>query len=147
VSVYHAIVSRRLRESYRRVGVGDYAAVLSICVPDVHVRIPGDGPLSGTFESVEEYERWFERVFTLAASLEFEIVELMVKGPPWNTRIAVEWIDTVTARDGATYVNEGAHFIHMRWGRLTSVHYRWNTELVTASLEHAAAEGIAVADA
>jgi ketosteroid isomerase-like protein len=145
--MYHAIVGRRLREAYRRVGTGDYAAVLSICVPDVHVRIPGEGPLSGTFESVEEYERWFRRVFTLAASLHFEIVELLVKGPPWNTRIAVEWIDTVTARDGATYVNEGAQFIHMRWGRLTSLHYRWNTELVTRSIEHAAAEGIAVADA
>ena len=145
--MYHAIVRRRLREAYRRVGAGDYGAVLSICVPDVQVRIPGEGPLSGRFQSVDEYERWFERVFTLAASLHFEIVELMVKGPPWSTRIAVEWVDTVTARDGATYVNEGAQFIHMRWGRLTSLHYRWNTELVTAALDHAAADGIAVVDA
>jgi ketosteroid isomerase-like protein len=145
--VYHAIVGRRLREAYRRVGAGDYDAVISICTPDVHVRVPGDGPLSGTFESVEEYERWFERVFRLAERLDFEIVELLVKGPPWNTRIGVEWIDTVTARDGATYVNEGAHFIHMRWGRITALDYRWNTELVTASLAHAAAEGNAVIDA
>jgi len=142
--VYHAIVRRRLRNVYRRVGAGDYGAVLAGCVPDVHVRVPGEGPLSGTFESVEEYERWFQRVFTLAASLHFEIVELLVKGPPWNTRIAVEWIDTVTAHDGATYVNEGAQFIHMRWGRLTSLDYRWNTELVTRALEHAAGAGIEV---
>jgi ketosteroid isomerase-like protein len=145
--VYHATVKRRLREAYRRVGAGDYAAVVSICAPDVHVRVPGEGPLSGTFESVDEYERWFEGVFTLAASLHFEIVELMVKGPPWNTRIAVEWIDTVTTHDGATFVNEGAQFIHMRWGRLTSLDYRWDTALVTAALDHATAEGIAVADA
>src|SRR5204863_9905274 len=125
----------------------DYRAVLAICVPDVRVRVPGDGPLAGTFHSVGEYEAWFRRVFALAERLDFEIVELLVKGPPQNTRIAVEWIDTVTARDGAVYVNEGAQFIRMRWGRLTSLDYRWNTELVTAALEHAAAEGIAVTDA
>ena len=40
----------------------------------------------------------------------------------------------------------GRRFIHMRSGRLPSLHHRWNTELVTRSIEHAA-EGIAVADA
>jgi hypothetical protein len=32
----------------------------------------------------------------------------------------------------------------MRWGRLTSLDYRWNTELVTRALEHAAGAGIEV---
>ena len=41
--MYHAIVRRRLRQAYRRVGAGDYDAVLSICVPGVHVRVPGEG--------------------------------------------------------------------------------------------------------
>jgi hypothetical protein len=41
-------------------------------------------------------------------------------------------------------VNEGAQFIHMRWGRLTALDYRWDTELVARALEHAAGAGIEV---
>jgi hypothetical protein len=36
---------------------------------------------------------------------------------------------------------------HMRWGGITALDYLWHTELVTASLEHAAADGNAVVDA
>ena len=61
---------------------------------------------------------------------------------PWNTTVAVAWTDTVTAPDGREFRNDGMHLATMRWGRLTSIRYYWDTELVAAACAHVAALGV-----
>jgi hypothetical protein len=59
----------------------------------------------------------------------FEVREVLVKGWPWYTVAAVEWrADVMPA--GPCYVNEGVHVVHLRWGRVVSVHAYENSQAV-----------------
>jgi squalene cyclase len=66
---------------------------------------------------------------------------------PWNTTVAVEWVDRATPADGSDYVNEGVHIIKMKWGKVVYLHAYLDTQLTQALCERLAAKGIEEAHA
>ena len=143
--MYRWLVRRLVTSLYRAVSVGDYEAVLRRCAPDVLQDALGCSALGGGRSSVGGYRAWFERVGRLFGSLDLEIHTVVVSGMPWSTTVAVAWTDNVTALDGRRFRIEGMHLARMRWGRLLSIRYYWDTERVAAACAHTAALGIAEA--
>lgn len=100
----------------------------------------------GIFESLghsrDAMERWFERLFRLFPEIEFEIKRVVAKGWPWDTLVAVEWTDSGKAADGRPYVNAGAHWIRLRWGKAVDIHAYLDTEVLADACRRMAAAGI-----
>jgi len=145
--MYHTIVRRIACASFESLSKGDYEALLSQCSSNVEHRFAGNHALGGTRHSVQAMRRWFQRLFVLFPGLNFEIKEILVRGWPWNTRVAVEWIDRATTSDGVPYINEGVHLLHIRWGRLTKLHAYLDTQKVEEVCKRLAQQGIAEASA
>ena len=140
--MYHALVRRTVRGVFDRLSAGDYPAVLRGVATDVHHVFGGDHPLGGERHSKQAMERWFERLYRLFPSLTFEVKEVVAKGWPWNTVVAVEWLARVTQRDGEPYVNEAAHFLRIRWGRVVYVHAYEDSQKVADACRRMADKGI-----
>jgi ketosteroid isomerase-like protein len=109
---------------------------------DVHHVFPGDNALGGERHSRAAFALWLQRLYRLIPEIEFEVHEVAVRGWPWDTAVAIEWTDRGVAADGTAYVNEGAHWIRLRWGKAVEVHAYLDTEKVTRLLEGMAAAGI-----
>jgi ketosteroid isomerase-like protein len=140
--MYRLIVARRVRGVFEAIGRQDGEAALKDASDDVHHIFPGDNAIGGERHSKAAMLRWFERVFRLIPELSFEIKKIAVRGWPWDTVVLVEWGDAGRAQDGVPYENEGAHAIHLRWGKADYIHAYLDTEKVTAICERLARAGV-----
>ena len=59
---------------------------------------------------------------------QFHIDEVAVSGPPWNMTVAVRFHDSI----GNDYKNEGAEWLRIRRGRVSSIQVFLDTERITA---------------
>lgn len=91
---------------------GDCELVLKLMADDVRFIFPGTSAFAADIRGKDEVRRWLERF--VAMRPEYEILDVMVSGPLWNTRVGVRMRDRI----GDDYSNEGMHHIVMRWGRL-----------------------------
>jgi ketosteroid isomerase-like protein len=143
--MYRAIVARRVRAVFESLNRHDWRGPLADVSDDVHHTFPGDHPLGGERHSRDALARWFERLFRLFPEPGFEVRRVAVRGWPWRTWVAVEWVDRLRPALGESYVNEGAHWIEIRWGRVTEIHAYLDTQKVAAACREMAAGGIAEA--
>jgi hypothetical protein len=80
--------------------------------------------------------------------IQFQIEDILVNGPPWNTRIALRVHDFVPGGDGEAdeYNNRAVLFLELRWERLVRWEDYEDTERAAAwdhkraPTAHAAAE-------
>ncbi len=140
--IYRAIVKSKARGIFTALSAGEWQKTTADLAADVHHTFPGDNALGGERHSRAAMERWFERLYRLIPELSFEVHEVAVRGWPWDTAVSIQWSDRGVGADGTPYVNEGAHWIHLRWGKATSVHAYLDTEGVTRLLQTMAAAGI-----
>lgn len=145
--MYHAIVRRRARRTFARLSVGDWQSVVDDAADDVHHVFPGEHALGGERHSREALARWLQRTYRLLPALTFDIHRVASRGWPWSTWVAIEWADHGTAADGEAYANEGAHWIHLRWGKATYVHAYLDSQRVADACGRMAAHGIEEASA
>lgn len=145
--MYHYIVKKIASASFEALNKGDYEKVLKGISPDITHTFSGNHPLGGTRHSVEAMRKWFKRLFVISPELHFTIKNIAVSGMPWNTVIAVEWIDRAKPADGSDYVNEGVHIIKMKWGKVFYLHAYLDTQLAAALCERLAKQGLAEASA
>jgi ketosteroid isomerase-like protein len=145
--IYRAIVKRRARDVFAALEEGDWRRTTADLAPDVHHTFPGDNALGGERHSRAAMEAWFERLYRLIPELSFEVHEVAVRGWPWDTAVSIQWTDRGVGADGTAYLNEGSHWIHLRWGKGVAVHAYLDTEKVTRLLDGMAAGGIAEAAA
>ena len=140
--LYRAIVKRKARGIFAALSRGDVEAVAADLADDVHHVFAGDNALGGERQYKAAFEEWLRRLYRLIPEIEFEVRNVAVRGWPWNTSVAIEWTDHGRAADGTPYVNEGAHWIRLRWGKATEIHGYLDTEKVTNLLEELAAAGV-----
>lgn len=140
--MYHAIVKRIARRNFERVGEKDYAAILKGCAPNIHHRFGGDHALGGERHDRAALGRWFERLGRLSPTLRLTILDIWVKGGPWNTVVIIRWSAVQDLPDGSPYDNHGIHIIRMRWGKVVDIDANEDSQLVAAGLKIWAAHGV-----
>ena len=78
-------------------------------------RYEGDHELAADLRSAEEVRAWLRDLFQRFPRLRFEVEEMVIAGPPWAVRAATRYR---AVQDGELLYT-GAHFVLMRWGRVT----------------------------
>jgi hypothetical protein len=127
--VYKAIVRARVRRGIQQLNEGNAEFVLGLAVPDFELAFPGDNSWAAMYRPVKKSrERHVThrgvaevRVFAqrfIAAGIQYQIDEILVNGPPWNTRVAMRAVDWVVGPDGAdSYNNRMVSFLELRGAR------------------------------
>jgi ketosteroid isomerase-like protein len=145
--MYHTLIKRIARNAFQDLSDRDVEPLLDRCAPEMTHTFAGEHALGGTRQSRQAFRSWLDRLFRLFPELEFQIDDILVGGPPWNTRLAISWQDRGVAADGVDYENEGIHRLRLEWGRLVELHAKLDTQHLERTLDRMAAAGIEEADA
>jgi ketosteroid isomerase-like protein len=104
----------------------------------------GDTPLGAKLTGLSDIRRWFERFRRLVPKPRFEIQRLVVSGPPWNQRLASHVLIHSTV-NGEPYRNQFAHFLTIRWGKVSDDLILEDTQMWARACQRLAAAGVAEA--
>lgn len=128
--MYKTAVKALVRLSIRKLNAGDPTVLLKMAAPDVELAFPGENSWANHFRPVEKSRqrhvthrgidecRHFADRF-VEHRIQFAIEDIMVAGPPWNTRIALRVHDFVDGGSGSdTYNNRSVAILELRWGKL-----------------------------
>lgn len=143
--MYKSSIRAMMRYSIKKLNKGDYSLMLRLAHPDFELSFPGQNSWAtmfrpqipgrhrhATHRGIGEATAFAERF--VAERIQFEIEDILVNGPPWNTRIALRVHDFVAEPegDGDIYNNRATLFLEVRWGRLVRWEDYEDTELVAA---------------
>jgi ketosteroid isomerase-like protein len=142
--MYKASIRALLRHSINKLNNGDYSLMLKLASPDFELAFPGENSWSTMFRpqqrgrsrhvthrGVDEAVAFADRF--VDEGIQFEIEDILVNGPPWNTRIALRVRDFVPGNNGDdVYNNRAVLFLEARWGRLLRWEDYEDTERVAA---------------
>jgi len=145
--MYLFFVRRKLREIFRRLNAGDFAFVRRQFHTRAEHWFAGDHALSGRRTSPEGITAWYARLADVFPGLRFDVKQLIVSGPPWNTLAAVEWTDEVPDKHGQPLPNQGVFVLRLRWGRAVELHVHCDTARIEKNLAILASQGVAQATA
>jgi ketosteroid isomerase-like protein len=143
--VYKASIRALLRYSINKLNRGDYALMLKMASPHIELAFPGENSWATMFRpqqlgrerhvthrGIDEATGFADRF--VHEGIQFRIEDILVNGPPWNTRIALRVHDFVPGGDGEAdvYNNRAVLFLELRWGRLVRWEDYEDTERVAA---------------
>jgi ketosteroid isomerase-like protein len=128
--VYKAAVRTLIRRNISRLNDGDYASTLVMFRPDATLTFPGDNSwsrqyrdpqlgmtASPTHRGRDEIEGFLRRY--VGHGVQMHVEEILVNGPPWNTRAAARVHHRIVDESGAEiYSNRAVLFVHTRWGKI-----------------------------
>ncbi len=143
--MYHQIVRNQVITGFNYVSNGDFDALLSQCAPNVVHNFAGDHALGGERHDVEALRRWFQRIERLLPGFKLEITRIVVQGMPRNTLAIVQWTGRAHLINGCDYVQNGVHFLVIRWGRVHSFRIYVDTQELAHTLQELGRYGVAEA--
>ena len=127
--LYRATVRFLFRRNMRRLNEGDIGPLTSTYADDVRFVFPGQSSWAGDYRGREAVTAFVDRF--VETGLKIEPDEILVNGPPWDTRFALRYHDSYTAPDGeVVYENVGQFFGRISWGRLKYYELHEDTEKV-----------------
>ncbi len=142
--MYKSAIRALLRRQIDQLNNGDYEPLRKMAAPDAELTFPGDNSWSRQFRTpqatraphsthrgVAELEAFAQRF--VDSRLRIDVEDILVNGPPWNTRICVRATDGATDETGAeVYNNRLVLFIEVRWGKIRRWEDYLDTERVSA---------------
>jgi ketosteroid isomerase-like protein len=142
--MYKATVRWMIRRSIRALNAGDYGPTLAVFADDANLTFPGDNTWSRQFRVPEpgraaypthrgrsEIEAFLRRY--VDHGIQMEVDDILVNGPPWNTRVAVrvrDWIPTEGGDDA--YANRAVLMARLSWGKIRDQEDYEDSERVSA---------------
>lgn len=142
--MYKATVRALMRHSVTKLNAGDPELFLKLARPDAYIAFPGDNSWANMFrptqtgrevhrthDGIDECRAFAERF--VDEGVQFEIEDILVNGPPWNTRVALR-VRSYKPGPGEVdvYNNRAVAFLEIRWGRLAAWEDYEDTERVAA---------------
>lgn len=130
--MYKATVRALMRHSVKKLNGGDATMFLKLAAQDATIAFPGENSWSTMFRPVvkgrkkhvthigiEECTAFANRF--VDQGVQFKIEDILVNGPPWNTRVALRVISYVDGPNGVDeYNNRAVALLETRWGKLIS---------------------------
>src|SRR4051794_30747941 len=144
--MYHRFVRRKVEALFAAVSRGDAGPVIDGFAPRFEHLFLGEHALGGVRRSREATRAWYDRLFRLLPDIAFELKAIRIAGPPWNTLIAVNWVETNSA-GGLRTRTPGVHVARIAWGRMTFLGIYPDTTGLLATLDRLAAAGVTEARA
>lgn len=119
--VYASIVRRRVRKTFDQINAGNYLAMVDGLDSPFEYVFHGNHALGGRRVTKDAMARWWERTLSLLPGAKFDVLDVIVNGPPWKTRIAVRNRVSGPLPNGERYENTVFQFMTLRWGKVSSV--------------------------
>jgi ketosteroid isomerase-like protein len=135
--MYTWMVGRIVRRTFARMSAGDYRAAADMFTASGTFRFPGSHELAGDYRGKAAVEGWFSRAWSMF-DFDFQIQDVVVSGPPWNTRVGTRFTVVVTAADGTRFPNRGMQYVRLAWGKVVEDEIYEDTETVAREVAHAA---------
>lgn len=145
--MYHAIVRKRVEDLFSAVSKGDAAPVLEGLAPRFEHIFLGDHALGGTRTTIEKTKLWYERLYRLLPDISFEVRSIRIAGPPWNTLVAADWLESNSGTDGVRTSTPGVHVVRIVWGKMPSIGIYPDTVGLVSTLARLSRAGVAEATA
>jgi ketosteroid isomerase-like protein len=150
-SMYKVAVRALIRRNIRALNEGNYGPTLAMFDQDAELTFPGDNswarqvrvPQPGrepfaTHRGRAEIET-FLRTY-VDNRIQMEVEDILVNGPPWNTRVAVRVHDWIRGADGNdVYANRAVLMVRTTWGKIRSQEDYEDSERAAALDRHLAA--------
>jgi len=134
-AAYTGAVRALLRRNAAALMAGDPKPLLRMYAPDATMVFPGTHSWGRTYRGRDEIEAFLRRFH--AAGLRGELGAIFVEGPPWATRIAMEFDDRAHDAAGTeVYENRALIVLRTRWGRVVHEELFEDTQKVAAFDEH-----------
>ncbi len=146
--MYKAAVRMLIRRNIRLLNRGRYQPALAMFADDAELVFPGDNTWSrqnrppepgrapfATHRGRAEIEAFLQRYVDLGIQMEVE--DILVNGPPWNTRAAVRvhhWIPGAGGDD--LYSNRAVLMVRTVWGKIRTQEDYEDTQRVSAFDDH-----------
>ena len=144
--MYHSIVRRRVEDLSAAVSDGDAEPVLGGLASKFEHFFLGDHALGGRRTSLAATRDWYARLYRLLPDIAFDLRAIRISGPPWNTLVSVDWMETNSAGGVRTHT-PGVHVVRLAWGKMTYLGIYPDTTGLTATLDRLHAAGAAEARA
>lgn len=120
--MYRWIVAKMMRRSLRISNecfkTGDFEPLLKSFGGHGEVVFPGDGVFGGVYRGHDEIRGWLEHVLRDFGPLQIKVLDVVVTGPPWNTRLSTRFTDPTPLYDGTFYESEGLLYDRVVWGKV-----------------------------
>lgn len=141
--MYKAAVRWMIRRNIAKLNAGDHRPALAMYADDAVFSFPGQNSWAEQFHPLARGRRYhpthrgkdeiaqFMQRFT-GAELRLEIEDILVNGPPWNTRSAVVANVWSPGDGGDRYTNRAVLYVTARWGKLRTHEDFEDTEAVAA---------------
>jgi ketosteroid isomerase-like protein len=130
--MYKAAVRWKIRRNIAALNRGDHRPALRMFADDATLAFPGRTSWADQFRATkqgrdrhsthrgrDEIESFLQRY--VASGIQMVVEDVLVNGPPWNTRVAVRvhhWVEGPGGRD--RYNNRAVLFVESAWGRIVA---------------------------
>ena len=143
--MYKASIRAMMRHSINKLNTGDYSLLLKMADPNFELAFPGENSWASMFRpqvhgrerhvthrGIDEATAFAERF--VKEGVQFRIEDILVNGPPWNTRVGVRIHSFLASPEGGPdiYNNRAVLFLEVKWGRLVRWEDYEDTERVAA---------------
>jgi ketosteroid isomerase-like protein len=141
--MYKATVRRLIRRSILLLNEGHYEASLAVFASDATLSFPGDNSWSNEFRSPrlgrepfathrgkEEIATFLRRY--VGTGMQMSVEDILVNGPPWNTRVAVRVNHGIVVDGVAIYTNRAVLMARIVWAKIRAQEDYEDTERVAA---------------
>lgn len=127
--MYMWLARQLVRRSLRYHKARDVDGLLKGYADDVHFVFPGNNSWAIDTRGKAEIRKWLERFH--GVGLVLDVHDILVAGPPWNTRACLVFTDHAKDPSGnVVYENRGVIYAKARWGKIVDYTVFEDTEKV-----------------